>query len=101
MARNMYVLSWTSFALDDLKNARDYITKDNPQAARLLAGRIRRRLGLLQRHPLSGRVIPEFERQQFREVIVAPYRIVYTVRKETIVVLRVWHGRRDLKQSDL
>lgn len=101
MTRKKYLLSWTNLALNDLKDARDYITNENPQAARVLADKIRRRLGLLQKHPFSGRMVPEFEKEQYREVIVTPYRIVYMVRKENIIVLRVWHGRRDLKQSEL
>ena len=31
-------------------------------------------------------------------MIVPPYRIVYEVRPTKVIVLRVWHARRDLEQ---
>jgi plasmid stabilization system protein ParE len=48
-----------------------------------------------------GRVVPEFEQQGYRELIVAPYRIVYEVRQRRVIVLRVWHGRRELRAESV
>lgn len=46
--------------------------------------------------PLSGRVVPEFQRGDLREVIQRPYRIVCLLRGSLVVILRVVHGARDL-----
>jgi addiction module RelE/StbE family toxin len=88
---------WTGPALDDLRSIRDHVAAEGrPRAARRLAERIQRRVVALETHPLSGRRVPEFPASGYREVIVAPYRIVYVLTDDKIIVLRVWHGRRDL-----
>jgi plasmid stabilization system protein ParE len=75
---------------------REWISQDSPTAARRLAQRIREAVKRVQRHPESGRVVPELSVPAFREGIVSPYRIIYAVRDNALVVLRVWHGKRDL-----
>jgi toxin ParE1/3/4 len=87
---------WTGPALRDLAEMRDWISRDNPTAARRLAQRIRDAVKRVQQHPESGRVVPELAISVYREVIVSSYRIIYTVRDSALVVLRVWHGKRDL-----
>ena len=89
-------LSWTSPALGDLEDLCEYVSRDNPEAARALAQRIRDKLQFLQDHAELGRVVPELESRGFREIIVSPYRIVYDVQPRRIVILRVWHGRRSM-----
>ena len=92
---------WTGPALDDLREIQRYVARDKPQAARALARRIRERVNGLHEHPQSGRMVPELERQGLLEMIVAPYRIVYQTRQDAIVILRVWHGHRDLGRAAL
>ena len=48
----------------------------------------------LAEFPQSGRMVPEFERPDLRELIEGPYRIIYLVTAETIEVLAVVHGRQ-------
>ena len=90
---------WTGPALDDLGRIKQHVERDDPRAAELLAARIRESVLRLQHHPLSGRVVPEFASRELREVIVPPYRIVYQVGRQ-VVVLRVWHGRQDLSHHE-
>lgn len=92
---------WTDLALDDLRSLQRYIAYDKPEAARKLAQRIRQRIRDLASHPLAGRSVPELPGSGYREVIVAPYRIVYVVEMEQVRVLRVWHGRRELTFAKL
>jgi len=87
---------WTGPALDDLRDIRDYVSRDDPAAAKKLAEKIRNGVLRLEDHPLSGRVVPELSGLDYREVIVAPYRIVYAVKKDRVIILRVWHARREL-----
>lgn len=97
-------LVWSTLAIEDLRAAREYVTESgDPTAARALANRIRHRVEELPRHPQIGRVVPEFATPRLREVIVAPYRIVYLVddAAHRVVIVRIWHGRRDLPRVDL
>lgn len=87
---------WTGPAIDDLRAIRDYVSRDRPEAARRLADDLKRAVLRLGDFPTSGRVVPEFPETGLREVIVAPYRIVYEPREKDVVILRVWHARREL-----
>lgn len=57
-----------------------------------------RRLGPF---PMSGRVVPELGRSDFREVIVRSYRVIYRLKGEWVEVLTVHHGARELGESDV
>lgn len=50
----------------------------------------------LSSFPHTGRVVPEFDRQEIRELILPPYRIVYRIdeAKKQVGVARFWHGAR-------
>ena len=96
-------IRWTVPALADLGELRDYVARDDPGAARRLAAAIRKRVEALAEHPRLGRVVPELPGRDLREVVVPPCRIVYRcaggAADATIVILRVWHGRRHLVGS--
>jgi hypothetical protein len=39
---------------------------------------------------------PQFNREDLREVLFRTYRIVYLLQEDTLFILRVVHGSRDL-----
>ncbi|MFT7626218.1 MAG: toxin ParE1/3/4 [Myxococcota bacterium] len=90
-------LRWAKPALEDLKAARDFTTRADPVAAKRIAERIRARVLSLRDNPHLGRMVPEFSREELREIIVPPYRIPYHVNTHEITIVRVWHSRRDLE----
>jgi toxin ParE1/3/4 len=55
----------------------------------------------LTEFPLSGRVVPEFNQEDVRELIVRNYRVVYQLIGEDIGIIRVHHGARLLHRSDI
>lgn len=99
MARRAVV--WSGPAIDDLRALHAYIARDEPAAARGVADKIRAQVLLLREQPLIGREVPELEPRPYRELIVGPNRIVYEVEPRRVVILRVWHGRRQLGQRDV
>lgn len=46
--------------------------------------------------PLAGRRVPEFERDDIREVIKRGYRVVYQVSDAEVEILAVLEGHRQL-----
>ncbi len=46
----------------------------------------------LARFPRSGRVVPEMDDENIREVIVGSYRVIYDVNEEAVRILSVIHG---------
>lgn len=59
------------------------------------------RIERLESFPLRGAVLPELEplgMSEFRQIIAAPYRIVYRVFDQRVVITLIAHGRRDFTQ---
>jgi plasmid stabilization system protein ParE len=94
-------LRWTDQARRDLLATGSYIARDDPVAARRWVDRLRARARAATRHPLAGRVVPEFDRQDIREVLLGSYRLVYRLRPRAIHVLTVFEGHRLLRPEDL
>ena len=91
-----YRIVWSKAALADLRDLVRYIAADDPRAARRFGDRIVSRVEGLQSFPRLGRMVPEYRDELVRELILAPYRILYEVHDEhgILSVLRVWHGAR-------
>lgn len=93
----MVQINWTDLAKNDLKEIYDYISKDSRLYAKRQIVRIQSRATLLETAPLSGRKVPEFAHDAFRELIEGNYRIVYKVISNSrIDILTVHHSSRDL-----
>ncbi|MGA9480081.1 MAG: type II toxin-antitoxin system RelE/ParE family toxin [Desulfobacterales bacterium] len=87
-------LFWTETARNDLLTIRRYIAADNPTAAKRWVERLRERARNALHTPLAGRKVPEFSRDDIRELIEGKYRIVYQVLTDRLVVLTVFEGHR-------
>jgi len=90
-------LRWTQRARRDLIEIGRYIATDRPGAARRWVETLRRQARRAVEFPHSGRRVPEFEREDLREILVSGYRIVYAVRQEAIEVLTVFDGHQRLR----
>lgn len=91
---------WTDRARLRLQELDAYIAQDSPKAARQVTRRLILRSRQLERAPRSGRRVPEYQRDDVRELLVRPYRIIYRLQAERIDVLTVRHYRQ-LLPSDL
>lgn len=90
---------WTQRAASDLVAIGEYIASDNLGAARRHVERLRRRARDAARAPLAGRRVPEFQRDDVRELLLGSYRIVYRVAKGGVEVLTVFEGHRLLPRG--
>jgi toxin ParE1/3/4 len=90
---------WTERALRRLQELHDYIARDQPINARRVIHRLLARTEQLTRQPRSGRTVPEYDDATMRELIDAPYRIVYRIDADTVYVLSVRHGAEQLPES--
>lgn len=87
---------WTDSALDDLEQIVRYIAAEDATAARQFGLSVIARVEDLANFPRKGRIVPEENVETLRELIFAPYRIVYEIAESGNVlhVLRVWHSAR-------
>lgn len=92
---------WTQPAKDDLKAIYEYIALDSKFYARNTARNIVERTAKLSDTPNIGRVVPELDINEIREVFIYSYRIIYQIIPDGLAVLTVVHGHRDLKSSDI
>lgn len=77
----------------------EFVAKDSLLYAVSLIDRLITGAERLQSAPLLGRVVPEYRREDLREVIVQNYRVVYLARGDEVIVTRVVHGARDLRTA--
>ena len=90
----MTAIIWSPQALKDLESIRDYIAQDSVRYADLVVARIVSSVERLRSFPESGRVVPELNRQDIREVIVRPYRVVYRIREGKVEIATVFRASR-------
>ena len=50
------------------------------------------RIETLSDHPDIGRIVPEFENTRLREIVHAPFRIVYRRDSDMVRVVRIWRS---------
>ena len=62
-------LFWTETAKQDLQAIRRYIAADNPTAAKRWVARLRKRARNALHASHAGRIVPEFLRDDIRELI--------------------------------
>lgn len=93
----MAEIRWSITSVHDLRDIEEFIARDSPVYAVRQVNRIVQAVERLERFPASGRIVPEFDRDDLREVISGPYRIVYLEQSDVCTVLRVVHGARDLE----
>ena len=89
----MTVVRWTPQAAGDLQAIYDFIARDSPHYAQLTVEDILAAIDRLGQFPLMGRRIPERPRDDLRELIKPPYRIVYRV-SEVVKILTIFRASR-------
>ncbi|MBW4507449.1 MAG: type II toxin-antitoxin system RelE/ParE family toxin [Scytonematopsis contorta HA4267-MV1] len=94
-------ISWTSQALDDLQAIGDFIARDAPTFAQVFVDKAFETVERLENFPRSGRIVPEINQENIREIIWGSYRIVYLLTGYEVSILTVFHASRLLKASDL
>jgi len=99
-----YAVVWTENALRSLSDVIAYIAQRDGRAASRLVDRIDRRVVALATLPRTGKRYPRSGDTNIRQVVVAPYVVVYRVdeAERGVTVLMVRHVRqRQLKPEDL
>jgi len=98
----MVQINWTFQSRDDLKSIAEYIAKDSKKYARFQILRIRQRTKILNSQIYSGKIVPEMDIQNIRELIEGNYRIIYLIiNEERIDILTVHHSARDLTKRKI
>jgi toxin ParE1/3/4 len=81
-------------AQEDLREAYDYIARDNPEAADRVLARIGQVIGMLASGAVQGREVVLRDGRRVHTWPVPPYRIYYRKSAEVFQVVRVYHQAR-------
>lgn len=95
-----YKVIWASVAEKDLINIIEDIAEDSPQNAIKVLAKIRKQVSDLYTMPEKGRIVPELYDQGvllYRELIIAPWRLIYRMSEQEIYVLSVIDSRRNVE----
>lgn len=96
-----YKLKWTTNAKDDLLHIVAYIKQDSPCNANNVYETIRKKAHSSNFFPLKGRVVPELQKEGitlYREVITAPWRIIYKVGNDTVYIMAILDSRQNVEE---
>jgi toxin ParE1/3/4 len=92
---------WTIPARDDLKAIFEYIALDSKFYAKKVIQEIIERAATISNMPERGRIVPEINEKEIRETFIYSYRLIYQFSKESIIILAVIHGSRNVGAPDI
>ena len=90
----MAKIEWSLKAENDLNDIIDYIAQDSLEYAISFYEEVREKIENLIQFPKMGRVVPELEEPNIRELILRNYRIIYKISENKIQIVRLFHGSR-------
>jgi len=76
----------------------EYIALQNLTAAKELVQKVFAKVERLEAFPESGRIPPELEHLNYREVVVSPCRVFYRFDGEKVYILFVMRMEQDLRR---
>jgi plasmid stabilization system protein ParE len=92
---------WSPLAIDRVAEIANYIAEDKPTVAENWVDKIFSKVKTLASSPESGRIVPEINKGQYREIIYGNYRIVYRIEEIQISTLTVRHGKQLLPIEEI
>lgn len=75
-------IEWSQVAFDDVLAIRDYIALDSPFYADQFIKKLMSATEKLSEHPEIGRLVPEADNPEIRELIFHSYRIMYLLKQD-------------------
>ncbi len=92
---------WSPLAVERAAEIAEYISRDNPTAAEKWIETVFSKVEQLKSFPESGRIVPEINSKDFRELIYGNYRIIYREKKTQVSLLTIRHGKQILPIDEI
>ncbi|MBU2512368.1 type II toxin-antitoxin system RelE/ParE family toxin [bacterium] len=92
---------WSPLAQHKLNEIADYIAQDKPGAALNWAESVLDQVENLALFPNSGRPVPELDNDQYKELIIDHYRVIYKILDKEIHILTIRNFKQLLSEKDL
>ena len=88
------MVAWSGSARADLRDIFDHIARDSRFYAKKTIEDLVQRSERLLTFPRIGRVVPEYNIETVRELLIESYRGIYELQGEDVEILAVIHGMR-------
>ena len=95
----MAEIRWTLQALDDVEAIANYIARDSTHYAQMFVVKTFEAVWQIEKSPESGRIVPEINQKNIREILLGNYRIIYRLKDDFIEILTVYHSSRLLNKN--
>ena len=89
------MVKWSKPAKLDLKQIHDYIARDSIFYAQKVSSEIVEKSEKLNSFPEVGRIVPEIEDPNIRELLIYSYRLIYEVFPSKVEILALVHSKRN------
>ena len=92
---------WSPLSIDRATEIAEYISLDNTTAAQKWIDTIFEKVESLKTSSRIGRIVPEIERNEIREILYGNYRVIYRIEKTSISILTISHGKQILPVDEI
>lgn len=95
-----YSVLWVDSAKVELFVIIDYIALESQLNAKNIYKNIKGKADSLSIFPSKGRIVPELQKYNvnlYREIIEYPWRIIYQIHENRVIIMSVIDGRRDIE----
>lgn len=100
MGKELKVL-WTENSIQDLLAIKEFISQDSPERAETWVLELYTTGENLSRFPRRSRIVPEFNQEDIRELLIENYRLVYRATPTTIEILTIFEGHRRIDKKNI
>jgi plasmid stabilization system protein ParE len=93
---------WSPLAIERAYEIATYIAQDRPEAALKWLDGLFQCTDRLERFPQSGRMVPEIDSSEYREIIFRrAYRVIYRIERSTVAILTVRNCAEELDRTEI
>ncbi|KAF5088663.1 ParE toxin of type II toxin-antitoxin system, parDE [anaerobic digester metagenome] len=95
-----FTILWSDQAKVDLSEIIEYIAFEDKILALRILDKIEEIVTRLEQLPKSGRIVPElkaFNILTYREIVFSPWRIIYKITEDQVLIVSVLDSRRNLE----
>ncbi len=90
----MAVVKYSKPSLLDIKDIRDYISKDSSINAKRFIKSIQERVIILEKYPEIGHLVLPERFKNLRQLLHKSYRIVYHFSEDVVTIITIHHQSR-------
>ena len=86
-----FKIKWSPRSVAQFEHICEFISLDSEVYARIFAQRVFKLIENITLFPHSGRIVPEYDDENLRELLMDNYRIVYRLKTKVIEIVEICH----------